>query len=142
MLRSVFSLMTVSVAVVAVWVGSTPSPEVENVAAFARLYGVARYFYPSDAAAELDWNRFAVHGVAQVRGAPDAAALGDALQALFSSLGPGIEVDTELPDAEAMSGSGERLVACRHRRPTAGCTWRGSSAPSISGLAGRASAGT
>src|SRR5687768_2535705 len=43
--------------------------QIENVAAFARLYGVARWFYPSDAAAALDWNRFAVDGVHRVRGA-------------------------------------------------------------------------
>ena len=46
-----------------------PSREIDNVAAFARLYGVVRFFYPSDAAAELDWNRFAVHGVSRVRAA-------------------------------------------------------------------------
>ena len=37
--------------------------ELDNVAAFARLYGVVRYFFPSDAAASLDWNQFAVDGV-------------------------------------------------------------------------------
>ena len=46
-----------------------PPREIDNVAAFARLYGVVRFFYPSDAAAELDWNRFAVHGVSRVRAA-------------------------------------------------------------------------
>jgi hypothetical protein len=40
---------------------SPPRQEIENVAAFARLYSVVRYFYPGDAANELDWNRFAVH---------------------------------------------------------------------------------
>lgn len=40
-------------------VGAAPAPprEIDNVAAFARLYGVVRFFYPSDAAAELEWNR-------------------------------------------------------------------------------------
>ena len=57
-----------------------PPREIENVAAFARLYGVVRFFYPSDAAAELDWNRFAVHGVGRVRAARDAAELGATLR--------------------------------------------------------------
>ena len=46
--------------------GQGPRPGIDNAAAFARLYGVVRYFYPSDAAAILDWNRFAVYGIAQV----------------------------------------------------------------------------
>ena len=33
--------------------GSAP-PRVANLHAFARLYGVLRWFHPSDAAAELD----------------------------------------------------------------------------------------
>jgi len=36
---------------------AAPPRDVDDVAAFARLYGVVRFFYPSDAAAELDWNR-------------------------------------------------------------------------------------
>lgn len=34
-----------------------PAREIANVAAFAQLYGVVRYFYPGDTAAELDWDR-------------------------------------------------------------------------------------
>ena len=58
--------------VVCLWVPSwsllaQPSREIENVAAFARLYGVVRFFYPSDAAATADWNHLAIDGVARVR---------------------------------------------------------------------------
>src|SRR5215467_9551146 len=60
-----------------------PRREIENVAAFAQLYGVVRFFYPSDAAASLDWGRFAVDGVARVRTARDANALASQLRALF-----------------------------------------------------------
>ena len=63
-------LSTLPIAAAAVLSAPPPPPrEIENVAAFARLYGVVRFFYPSDAAAELDWNRFAVHGVGRVRAA-------------------------------------------------------------------------
>ena len=47
--------------------------EIGNVAAFARLYGVVRYSYPSDAAAEIDWARFALHGMARARAAATRA---------------------------------------------------------------------
>src|SRR4051794_10142695 len=38
-------------------------PQVRGVYAFARLYGVLRWFHPSDAAATIDWDRFAMEGV-------------------------------------------------------------------------------
>ncbi len=94
-----------------------PSREIDNVAAFARLYGVVRFFYPSDAAAELDWNRFAVHGVARVRPARDAAELETALQQLVAPLGPGLEIGSSLPPPTAAPAAGEPLVAWRYLGP-------------------------
>jgi len=47
--------------------------QVKNVRAFAKLYGYVRYFHPSDAAAETDWEKFAIHGVRQARDATDRA---------------------------------------------------------------------
>jgi hypothetical protein len=95
------SMLSTLPAAAAVLLSTTPAPgpsrEIESVAAFARLYGVVRYFYPSDAAAELDWNRFAVHGVARVRSARDAAELEAALRQLVVPLGPGFEIGARLP---------------------------------------------
>ena len=65
-----------------------PEHEIANVAAFARLYGVARFFCPSDAAAELDWDRFAVHGVSKARYAADQATFRDTLLRLFAPSAP------------------------------------------------------
>ena len=39
---------------------------VEDLRAFAKLYGYVRYFHPSDEAASLDWDRFAVYGAGEV----------------------------------------------------------------------------
>lgn len=41
----------------------------ENLQAFARLFGVLRYFYPGDEAAKADWDKLAVEGVKAVEGA-------------------------------------------------------------------------
>ena len=95
MRRSLITLLFTAVA----WAhsaaaGAPPVREIDNVAAFARLYGVVRYFYPSDAAAGLDWNRFVVHGVRRVRSAVDARSLEAALKELFLPLGPGIVIGT------------------------------------------------
>jgi hypothetical protein len=116
-MRSLSSALLAIIATIALaCTGPTPpSPmEIDNVAAFARLYGVARYFYPSDAAAELDWNRFAVHGVAQVRPATDASALAETLAHLFTPLGPGIEIGADLGPPASMETAGETLVAWRY----------------------------
>ena len=103
------------------------SREIDNVAAFTRLYGVVRFFYPSDAAADLDWNRFAIHGVSRVRPARSAAELEARLEQLVAPLGPGIEIGTRLSPAPAPGGAREPLVAWRYRGPgfsTAGGVYR------------------
>ncbi len=67
----------------------------DNVTAFARLYGLVRYFHPSDEAAALDvaaWERFVVRGVRAVEPAVDAAALAATLGELFAPLAPTLEV--------------------------------------------------
>jgi hypothetical protein len=94
-----------------------PRREIDNVVTFARLYGVVRYFYPSDAAASLEWDRFAVHGVKVVRAARDRKELETSIEALFSPLGPGIEIGATLP-APANVGKGDRsLIAWRYLGP-------------------------
>ena len=38
-----------------------PSPQtIDNLVAFAKLYGYIRYFHPSDEAASINWNQFAM----------------------------------------------------------------------------------
>jgi hypothetical protein len=88
--------------------------EIENVAAFARLYGVARWFYPSDAAAALDWNRFAVDGVRRVRGARTLAELETTLEELFTPLGSGIEIGA-LPAKRPTGARDPALIAWHYR---------------------------
>lgn len=69
-----------------------PTTDIEELQAFARLYGVVRYFHPSDEAAALDWEAFAVHGVARVTQGTDDAQLRDALLRLFGPVAPTLDV--------------------------------------------------
>jgi len=73
--------------------------QLENVHAFAKLYGYVRYFHPSDEAAALDWDAFAVHGAARVRDARDAAHLRQVLLELFSPVAPTLRV-TDREDSD------------------------------------------
>jgi len=65
-----------------------------NLTAFARLFGIVRFFHPSDEAAATDWNRFAIEGVRKVEGAGAPADLAAALQAVFEPVAPTIRVFT------------------------------------------------
>jgi Peptidase family S41 len=101
--------------------------ETERVAAFARLYGVVRYFHPSDAAQEIDWTRFAIYGAERSRRAADLRELQRELTALFAPFTTGIEI---VPAARAFAKraptpSNQPLVAWRHRGLSLGTGARG-----------------
>ena len=76
--------------------GVTPIPsarqELANLRAFARLYGVLRFFHPSDEAATIDWNRYAVLGVSKIRNAKDSAELKVRLEALVHGIAPTVQI--------------------------------------------------
>ena len=115
-IQCLFASMFV-VALFAAPMHAQQTTEIDNVAAFARLYGVARWFYPSDAAAALDWNRFAVAGARRTRGARTPAELETILRQLFTPLGPGIEVGASLPPQRAPGIRNPELIAWHYRGP-------------------------
>ncbi|PEN05092.1 peptidase S41 [Longimonas halophila] len=98
------------------------SGAIANVEAFARLYGYVRFFHPSDAAAELDWDRFVVHGVRHVYDAPTPDVLRERLHTLFAPIAPTVqlyEAGATPPNPPDMltppDTAGLRLVAWQHR---------------------------
>lgn len=92
MLRTLGLLLPLACATAA-WADTDPGQrQAEQVAAFARLYGVVRYFHPGDATQEVDWNRFAVYGAQQAQAAPDREALGQTLRELFTPIAAGVQV--------------------------------------------------
>ena len=100
--------------------------ELENVVAFTRAYGVVRFFYPGDIAANADWNRLAVEGVARIRTASDSAALAARLRDVFEPLGPGIKIASSLPAFHALTPTADALVGWRYLGPGATTAIRGS----------------
>lgn len=92
--------------------------ELENLCAFARLYGVLRFFHPSDEAAALDWNRYAVLGVARVRVARDSAELEAALEAIVLPIAPTVRIlGVDEVEKATLLPPGDVLVAWQHRGP-------------------------
>lgn len=64
------------------------SQQQKNLTAFTRLYGYVRYFHPSDEAAELDWDNFAIYGAKKVMEARDDEQLIATLKELFHPFAP------------------------------------------------------
>ncbi len=78
------------------------SQQIENISAFAKVYGVARWFVPSDEAAGTDWNKLAVEGVSRVSDCRDSDELADSLESVFDDVIPMLSVD-EAPESEAIN---------------------------------------
>ena len=74
----------------------TPQQQ-KDLTAFTRLYGYVRYFHPSDEAAELDWDDFAVYGVKKIMEARNDQQLITLLKDLFHPFAPTVVI---YPDAE------------------------------------------
>lgn len=85
---------------------------VENMAAFARLYGYVRFFHPSDEAASLDWDRMAILGARRVQAAATSQDLRDALEKLFAPVAPTLRIYTE---GSVRPRPGEARVSCPDR---------------------------
>jgi C-terminal processing protease CtpA/Prc len=106
---------------------SEEDQEIQNLRAFAKLYGYVKYFHPSDEASEVDWDRFSVFGTRKVRGAKDRRALKTALEQLFLPIAPTIQIydSTEKPDSPFQrlpdDTAGLRVVAWQHEGLGLGC---------------------
>jgi len=94
---------------------------VDNLTAFAHLYGYVRFFHPSDEAAAADWQQVALAGVEHVESATDAADLARRLEDVFRPLAPTLRVwprgvereGAEAPPAEPRQSAGT-WIAWRH----------------------------
>ncbi|WP_324673821.1 S41 family peptidase [Hymenobacter sp. GOD-10R] len=70
-----------------------PTPRtVQNLETFTRLYGYVRYFHPSDEAAAIDWDKFAVLGAQRVEQAQTEAELKKTLLGLFQPIAPTLQL--------------------------------------------------
>ena len=94
-----------------------PDLAVGNLRAFTKLYGYVRYFHPSDEAAGVDWDRFAIHGAKRVVGAKTSKELRSELEKLFLPIAPSIQFfgEGEKPQSiELVTGDDLEVVAWQH----------------------------
>jgi C-terminal processing protease CtpA/Prc len=90
----IFSLTALVAALfVPFWCQPSPDgPFIQNLRAFAKLYGYIRYFHPSDEAAQVDWEKFAVIGVERVKKAGTSKELKSILKELFLPMAPTAQI--------------------------------------------------
>ncbi len=93
---------------------SDGDPAVENLDAFAQLYGLVRFFHPSDEAADVEWNRFAVLGAARVIDAETPEALADSLRSVFGPIAPSVTIAVGEAPAAVPLPEGDVVVAWQH----------------------------
>ncbi|MEK6755470.1 MAG: S41 family peptidase [Bacteroidota bacterium] len=72
--------------------GDLNKQELQHLVAFTKLYGYVRYFHPSDEAAKINWDEFAIYGVTQVLAAKTPGELKKRLVELFSPIAPTVIV--------------------------------------------------
>ncbi|MEM7336943.1 MAG: hypothetical protein AAF490_33020, partial [Chloroflexota bacterium] len=71
----------------------TLEQEKANLFALAQLYGLVRYFHPSDQVANVeDWGAFVMSGVAVVRDARTEEELAQRLEQIFDPLAPTMQI--------------------------------------------------
>ena len=110
-------LMSVSLILTAS--GQNIKRQIDNISSFAKTYGVARWFVPSDEAASADWNELAIEGVSRVRSCGDLGELADSLESVFDNMIPMFSVD-KLPESDAINSyyaadhSGKKPIRWQH----------------------------
>ncbi|MBO9591978.1 MAG: hypothetical protein J7599_03650 [Niabella sp.] len=71
-----------------------PARQIQNIEAFAKLFGYIRYFHPSDEAAAINWDQFAVYGSNSVLPAKSDQELIGILHRLFAPIAPSVKTGT------------------------------------------------
>jgi hypothetical protein len=94
---------------------SGETTDLEELHAFAKLYGYVRFFHPSDEAAAADWDRVAIEGARRVVQGSTRAQLLASLREIFEPLAPTLLVfPIEHPPPAAEPARDGRVLAWQH----------------------------
>ncbi len=103
---------------VSLWPVAGEDRAVTNLRAFSKLYGYVRYFHPSDEAASIDWEAFAVYGAREVKKAAGDDQLKETLERLFLPIAPTLQIlrqgEAPQPLELPKNTEGLKVVAWQH----------------------------
>ena len=93
-------------------IGNQPASELtqrqlDNIVALTRLVGYVRFFHPTKASAQTDWDLFTINAIRHVEDAPSPEELVQRLRSVFNVLAPSVQIDVsnaELSLPESLSG--------------------------------------
>ena len=83
--------------------GNKKQKKVEEILLFSKLCGYVKYFYPSDEAAELDWDAFTVYGLDRITKNNDKS-IDKLLKELFLPIAPSLRF-VNIKDCESIKDS-------------------------------------
>jgi hypothetical protein len=105
--------------------------QMENLAAFTKLYGYVKYFHPSDEASSISWDTLAIYGAEKVLRAHDTEELNQTLESIFLPIAPSIAIYPSAsrysPALKAISPQNVdslKIVAWQHFGVGLGDPWR------------------
>lgn len=91
-MKTILSLKVFFIGIFAFGQTTFQSQKIED---FAKLYGVVRYFHPSDESAKINWKAFAVYGVKEINKANNQDEFEQKLKDLFLPIAPSISFNGE-----------------------------------------------
>ncbi|RAU83643.1 hypothetical protein DP923_00785 [Pontibacter arcticus] len=77
--------------------------QVDNLFAFAKVYGYVKYFYPLKDKEHINWNFVATAGTQKIISAENSVALRDSLTAFFRPIAPLLKISSNPEAAEILS---------------------------------------
>lgn len=72
--------------------GHLSEVQISNLYAFAKVYGILKYFHPSTGTSKIDWDKFAIYGSKKVIDLEDGSELKSELIDLFSPIAPSLRI--------------------------------------------------
>ena len=91
--------------------------ELGNVTAFANALGYVRFFHPTEAAVQVNWDAFAVRGIRAVQGATSDDSLAAALTSVFAPITSNVrfaKTGAPLPTSIPKPADATHVVFWRH----------------------------
>ncbi len=94
--------------------------KVDNLLVFAEVYGLIKYFHPSDQAAILDWTNFSAYGAERVLNCRTDQELLDSLNSIFNYIAPSVkfslnEIEIDTSDYRPLDVSDKRITYWQHQ---------------------------
>ncbi len=80
--------------------------ETDKIKVFNHLYGYVKYFHPSDEAAELDWDAFAIYGSKKILDSEDRDFI-EVLNELFKPIAPTLTLCYGIPSSKMINPYGK-----------------------------------